>query len=505
MKLSFLIFFAIFFSGSLVVAQAPVQTPMLESFSTVPLSRNDVIRLLEAGNPALIRANFSILEHQSQLAGYDGLFDTTVNAELTLQRATVPVDSGISSGINRDEQYGLGFSIARRLHYGTTLSAQLNQSIVRNEYTLSFQGFEDMIVRGPNMQTGFTLMFEQPLLQGAGERINTMPLRITELQLDIDDLIRINLASSAVQEAFIQLAELRHLYAQARVHEQVYARAQEQLRIAERLFAHDQIAEFELDLFRGRIALAQESLLVTFAAIESQSSLLRQTFGLGPSISAYAPTNDPFSVPEHLDPVELCVDASDLNPELVQLRATRAMTRLGLSQTQDRLRPSLNLQAGLTTSGLDENTFDSYQQLFGFQTRTLFASIVFSTPLGNETARADQTQQEIALDRLDFDITQMQSSTCLQINELVNQISLFRERKIIAQYRSELAERALDGETRLLEHNLSTIQQTLDALDSFQQAELDQARIFVELEQAWWRLSHQTGSLADTYFRTEAP
>ena len=467
-------------------------------------SRAHAVQALVEGNADIQRTRFALREHLSQAESTAGLFDTTLGAELNLRRSVTPVDTAFAQGSSRDEAYGLRLSVSRRFIPGTTILVSLDQNIQRSESTIRFQGFEQTDVRGPNVLTGLSLTVDQPLLQGFGRDINLLPRRIAEAQMDVDLLTMVQSASQRTVELLTAYAELSYAVREAESQEIIRERAERQFEIAEAQVDAGLIAPFELDLVRDRILRSEEAIIVADGLIGARSIDLANLIGAPPGAGTrIQPSDGPVRPIDSLSVSMLCDDAAAYSPDLAVLREQALVAGYQIEQAEDDLRPSLNVSAGLTFAGLDSGYFASYGQVFTLDSPTIFAGLVFSMPLGNEVAEGQLEQSEIAVERAEFEIAELERQLCFQVEQIVTQIDALRDREELAEQRITLAQGAVEAEEQRFAAGESTVQQGLDALDQLESASLALIRVQTDLENAWWQLAHLTGAIADEFLLME--
>lgn len=462
------------------------------------VSPDDAVTSLLAAHPDVARARLALREARSRRLGAEAVLAWQLAGELGLTAAQQPVDDGFTSGISENQRYDLDLSVGRMFAPGTQLSLSLTQGVTRSVFPLSDEFGSREIVRGPNFATGITVSATQPLLRGRGRAVNLLPLTLAQASVRSEELGIVEAANQALAaslEAWIELRHARLAYAQTL---RSIERTQVQLAVASAEEGAGRIAPIDVDLVRQRLAANHEAALLAWALVEQRSLQLAQTVGApADAWNAAQPVGElpPLPIPD--DIASRCALARSSSPSLATLRAQRQAAALDRTRTADALRPELDVTAGITQSGLDPNVGGAWAQLARLEARTLFAGVVFSMPLGgNDAARDEHTRAALAIERADLAIAETERALCFDVTGAGQQERVLAERMAIADYRVEIAERAVAAEQARLSQGQSTVQAGLEALEQLDTAEVERLRLDADLALARLRSAQATGVLA---------
>lgn len=464
------------------------------------IAPRDAVELLLMAHPDVARARLALREARSRRMGADAIMAWQLGGELGVTVAQQPVDDGFTSGVSESQRYDLDMSLGRMFAPGTRVSLSLAQGITRSTFPLATEFGSQEIVRGPNYATGLTLSATQPLLQGRGRRVNLLPLALADASVRSEELAIVEAASAALSTALEGWIELRHArlaYAQSL---RSIERTEVQLAVASAEEQAGRIAPIDVDLVRQRLAANHEGALLAWALVEQRSLQLAQA--LGAEADAWTIAEPIGELPEMAVPTDVesrCAMARASSPALATLRAQREAAALDRVRTSDALRPELDLTAGITQNGLDPGVGSAWAQLARLEARTLFAGLVFSMPLGgNDAARDEHTRAALAVERADLGIAEAERTLCFDITQAQRQERVLDDRIAIADYRVEIAQRAVAAEQARLSQGQSTVQAGLEALEQLDSAEIERIRLDADLALAHLRAARATGVLART-------
>lgn len=488
--------------ATLVVAAAPViAQPVLPDATPIAadserVSRSEIIERALSANYELQNARLAVERAAYERQRALGRRDVSLTSELSLSRSATPVNSGISSGLSRSDQIQLDTTALRRFDTGTSLSLNYTNAYRRTEFPLVIGGVvTDTIVNGPDYLNALTLSVTQSLLRGrqrAVERsadvsaelqrvLAEAQLEATHVQIQSDALVAF--ANAVVAEAAVEL-QVRSL-----------ERTERQLTIAQSRLAAGQIAPFELNLLRQRLATNREAMLVASADLRRVSRQLMQLTQRSPSARFVLPDGGLRADPELPEMVDICRSAADFSPQVRIASLQVELAEQSVIPARDQRRPQLDLTIGATTTGLDPDFLQSIEEMATLDALTMFGTLRISALVGDRAARAQIGQSEIDVTTARRSEEQARDAVCFAVLDAAETFELQQRRVRFADYRVQIAAEALDAEQARFERGLSTVQLILDALDNQENAELEALRARAELELAWIALLRQVGDL----------
>ena len=363
------------------------------------LSKSDVVMTLESGGVQIDGATHydPKIEWARSDAARAG-FDPKLSASYFGTQVNEPPDSffgpGISLNTRRDEGDFLA-SISKPWATGATTS-------VGYLPPLGYLYFPNGVNNQFNPIYSSSLAFEarQPLLRGAGTKVNLAPLRIAQLRAE-QSLWEVKQATLAqvrsVEEAYWDLqAALVTLDAM----EFVLPLVTEVVRI-ERYRAQSERAT-RADVARATIQsdqFQQQRLRARNGVVEKELRL-RNLMGLEVVdgvrlVPVDLPTRESFT----LDHAAAVANAIEHRPDLVRQRLGVRIREMEYDIARNGLKPQLDLRAIYRTSGNGQQLDDSLQLMSDFQYSTWTLGLMFSIPLGNRAAKANLRAEEQQLFR----------------------------------------------------------------------------------------------------------
>ena len=385
-------------SGRLSLNSEPRELRLREAIE-LSLAKSDIIQTLDSGGVQIAsttRYDPKIQWARSNAA--DAAFDPRLSAAYLGSRVNEPPATffgpGISLNTRRDEGDFIA-SVSKPWATGATTS-------VGYLPPLGYLYFPNGVTNRFNPIYSSSLVFEarQPLLRGAGTRVNLAPLRIAQLRAE-QSLWEVKQATLAqvrsVEEAYW---DLQAALVTVDVMERVLPLVTEVVRI-ERYRAQSERSTLA-DVARASIQsdqFQQQRLLARNSVVEKELRL-RNLMGMEVVdgvrlVPVDLPTRESFT----LDHASAVANALDNRPDLVRQRLGVRIRELEYDVARNGIRPQLDLQAIYRTSGNGQQLNTSLQQMADFQYSTWTLGLTFSVPLGNRAAKANLRATEMQLTR----------------------------------------------------------------------------------------------------------
>ena len=363
------------------------------------LSTSDVVKTLEGGGVQI--EGTTHYDPKIQWARSDAAhtaFDPKLSASYFGTHVNEPPDSffgpGISLNTRRDEGDFLA-SVSKPWATGATTSVGYLPPL---GYLYFPNGVNNQF--NPIYSSSLVLEARQPLLRGAGMKVNLAPLRIAQLRAE-QSLWEVKQATLAqvrsVEEAYWDLqAALVTLEAM----EFVLPLVTEVVRI-ERYRAQSERAT-RADVARATIQsdqFQQQRLRARNSVVEKELRL-RNLMGLEVVdgvrlVPVDLPTRQSFT----LDHAAAVANAIENRPDLVRQRLGVRIREMEYDVARNGLKPQLDLRAIYRTSGNGQQLDDSLKLMSDFQYSTWTLGLTFSIPLGNRAAKANLRAEEQQLFR----------------------------------------------------------------------------------------------------------
>ncbi|MEJ2146950.1 MAG: TolC family protein [Acidobacteriota bacterium] len=443
----------------------------------------------------------------------EGIYDPSGSFGLDWSRRRTPTTSVLAGGTQLTDvltTYNLGYQ--QLWSTGTSLNVTFTGSRDRTTNL-----FASLI---PAINTSFEVMVSQDLLQGFGRVLPDYQIEISRNNLKVSLQQFRSLAAQTILQVQNQYWELAYALEDIRVKQKSLESANTLLQqnrdrlevgTASRLDVTQ--AEAQVALFRGQLIasqynyrLAQDQLVTTITDYQDPRQFTQE---IVPADSVYSPP----PVTEAFQ--QLQATAYQQRPELQQADLQLENSRVTLTQSRNRLRPSLNLQVGYQQFGLGgtEIVRDYSQGIFnapiiaivpgglGQSLHQLFSGTYYGYvvqanlqfPIFNTEARALSAQAQIDLNRNELSKANLEQSVALEIRQALTQIEQSRASLAAAVPGVTAAQAALAGEEAKFEAGLATTRDIIDAQRDLLTAEEVRVRAQIDLIEAYAALDHAVG------------
>jgi outer membrane protein TolC len=381
--------------------EAPSLFLGLDSAIETTLANSQVVRIL-AGVTATASGStiYDPAITQTTIDQAKARFDPTVTQNNTFARQNPPAAAldpldptrAIFEGApTQSYDMNLGVSKVNSLGGTASMTVDVNPTRIRDGLV--------SLPLNPQTRSSIQLSYTQPLLQGAGARVNLAPIVIARLNTERSFFqFKDNVQQSVrgVIQAYWSLVFART---------DVWAR-QRQVEQGEQAFLRAE-AQFRAglgnvgDVSQARTALAnfKATLIASQANLLNQEAALANIMKLDPS-THLIPLSPPSSVRMKINWDEILKLASVNRPDLIELKLILEADEQMLIQARNQARPQLNAVALYRWNGL-EGTMPNGSEVstFGGQFSEWTLGVNFALPLGLRQARAALRQQELILFR----------------------------------------------------------------------------------------------------------
>ena len=353
----------------------------------------------------------------------------------------------------------------------------------------------------PQTASHLELSYTQPLLQGAGFRVNTAPIVIARLNTEISFFQY----KDSVQELVRGVSEAYWNLVQARL--DMWAR-KKQVEFSEEAYKREQTRlEFKLgdskDVAQAKVTYYQfnASLIAAKANVLVREGALRNILGLPPSDErTMVPTSVPKNQELKPDWDRLVRLAEERRPDIIELKLILEAEQQRLLQAENQVLPRLDGVALYRWNGLSGvmPNGDSTSTAGGkYADWTL--GINFSVPLGLRQGRAQVRQERLLIDR---DRANLHQGLHAAIHELTitvrNLDSAYMQYQAYKETR-KAAEINLDVQNERFKANLSIYLTVLQAINDWGNAITSEAGALLSYNIALATLERQTGTILEEH------
>jgi outer membrane protein len=353
----------------------------------------------------------------------------------------------------------LGVGVSQALSGSVTGSAPLSSTTVEG----STSGTSDEISPGTNLTRGAQVVGEvrsplgtrltvtinpfesqrlgvsvtQPLLRGAGRRVNEAPVnqaRLTETRNQLE--LRKTLIEQITQ-AGVTYRALAKAQEALRIQQVSLASQQKQLEFVQVLVDVGRRARSELVDVRANIAATESQVLVAQNALEQARSDLLNLLDLDNNLNIAVPQtliaefqtgNIPAEAYQNLQTATLLPKAYSNRPEYLQTQLDIKIAELAEVVTRDNQRWGLDLQG---TAGVGD-------------TSQVAAGITLTRKFGDQELETNRTQSNVDLQKRQNDLARITKDIELEVSDRLRDINSSLEQITSARQATELTQRRLE-------------------------------------------------------------
>lgn len=505
-------------AGPAVAQQVDTEVPLAppETAPTLELSpaAGELHLSLEEAIAIALERNLDLLvsrnSYQDSVFGVRearGFFDLQLTAGLAAADDESPAVSeleGATVVTQEDQQWSLG--LAQPTPLGGEASLDWVNSRVETNDEFAFIN--------PVYQSGLTLGYTQPLLQGFGRRVARNEILVAQKGQEIgrgEFKAQVIATAQEVANAYWALVEAR----------QQLGVAQEALALAEELHEQNKIrvdvgtlAPLELVQSEAGVATQREEIIRARTAVGNAADQLRLLLNLrqGPLWTAeLVPETEPSTEPIEIDLPSALAGARQDRIELAIQRASVDQAHLGVALASSFFRPRLDLNLSYTYSGvggdvLDPETgvvapggfSDALDQVTGRDFPGWQVGLQFAYPLQNRTGRARRTRAEIAVDSAEILYEQLRQQIATEVRSAARNLESAWEQVESARASRRLQERSLEAEQKRFDNGMSTSFQVLQVQNELTAARSREVAATVGYNRAVIEYHRAVGELLDT-------
>ena len=431
-------------------------------------------------NPAVADAEVSAAEARFEWL----LFGTGGYTKLERPSATL-LEGTATEGVNGR----LGVAMPLRTGGTLTFDAGSNRFTTDNSFA----------TLDPSYDADVGVSVSQPLLRGAGPRVNTAPIHITRLNaqaVSARTRLEVIRVVATVDRGYWTLYEARK---QLEVRQQQADLANRQLERARRLVAAGDQPRTEVLRAQAGVADGLEAIISAENALRFQERQLKRLMNQpalpidGPT--ALVPVTEPNPTDFSLDPRLVLEAAYEGRAELLELELNVAAEAMQVLIARNALLPLAALDYRYNQAGLGAGFRDANDQAFGGDFEGHSVGLRVEVPLGNEAAEANlraallrRLQRLATRDLRRLQITQ-------EVFDAIDNLETAWQR-ILATRQSVLLEaRLVEAEARQFELGLRTSTEVIEAQTRLADARAREASALTNHQIAQVDVAFATGTV----------
>jgi len=466
--------------------------PLPTDGSLVELTLDEAIaRALEMNlDIQAARLNPQIQENSlfSAQAAFAPTFSMTVGQNNSSQQSTSQLDGGIQTSTDR---FTFNGSLSKPVRwYGGRFSANFNNS--RTETNNSFATLN------PSFRSSVNLSYTQPLLSGFKIDNQRNSVRTQEIQLEITDVQLLGQVENLTNQVRSAYWSLRSAIEGIEIQRRSLAQAQELLAQNQIRVELGTMSELQVVQAEAQVAGAEQSLLNAEVLWRNQELNFKRLLLGGADDPLLFQTLNPTSLPvmeEVTVDIPAAIDRALVQrTDIRQQRQQKEITELNLEVTQDNVKPSLDLSAGYSVSGVGGDQFqrdqlggdpvligpggypDALSAIANRDTPTWNLSLNFSYPIGNQGAKANLERARLQMRQTELDLKNQELTIVTQVTDAGLNVTDTYLQWQAAQRSREVSERSAEIEQTRFNVGASTNYEVTEAQDDLRAARLSELR-----------------------------
>ena len=457
-----------------------------------PITLADAIATALAGNDGVLGARAEVEVAAAGVAAARGADDLVVEVEVgALTRRAEPIDGPFFQETSLAHA-GASVAVWKPLATGGRVGLSVRDDVSRTEARVEAAGMRfdlDYTIHAPRAE----LVFVQPLLRGAGSRAWRAERRAAAAERDAVAAERDRAEAALVHDVTRTYWELAYAGREVAIRRGALALAREQLEVTRARAEVGTGSELEVLAVEQAIA-AREAALLGAEQIENDRALaLRVLLGADAPGAPRLAAADAIDAATGAAPAEPLARALRFSPDLRALAGrARAAAVLRDAAARDLL-PQLDLVVRGGPTGTGGAAADAFEQLATADGYAAQATLTFSIPIGNTTAKARHAAARLRERRLGHAADELRGEVTAAVQRAVDAIALAERRIAAAAKAVELARRTVDLELARWQTGAGTNFDVLERQDQLAAAEAALARAHADLRIAGAGLAYLTG------------
>lgn len=468
-----------------------------------PIALPDVLQVALRQSPALSRAVVDLDAARADALAAAGRDDFTLSALASLTRSLTWETGGVPGAYVQDAA-GLGVGIARSLPSGGTVSGNASGQVVSE--TFEPDGMP-AVHTFSGVVTSLSASVSHPLLRGLGERIARADRRRARVAHDVASLSQSVEALNLVRDVIIAYWQVAYARQVVDIRTEGMKLAIEQLRITSTAVRTGTVSPTEVLAAEQAIAMREQAILLAQVAVSELSLEFRRKVGLeiGRDEIDLAPTSALEAPTETFDVDATIARALRDNPLLALLEARGKGADIEIEVTEDAIRPRLDVQATLGTTGHAASAAGSLKQLSLIENPTAAITLGYEQQLGARAARGARDRAQAQRRRVRIDLEEARREVTVSVAHAIDLLRAAQKRIEVADRAIALARRTLEiQETRFLNGKATNFDVVLRQ-DELQQASVSRALAVADALAAQATVNALTGELLDRHHVRIAP
>lgn len=496
--------FKIVYSTILIIScscfyDAQTQTSLLD-FSQIALSKN----------PVLKRNVLSVKNAQAEIQVQKSIFDYSLFSNINYQKSKYhlfysdPRNEYLNKTLNA---HNLDFNTGVQKKLITSQIIELGVNYSYNDNNVPFNSYNQQITpfRGDYSGT-FNLSITQPLLRGRGKSMATLPVRVSELIVEMVKDQNIFTASNELLQVGKAYWEYYNACRNLEIYQENENRIRNVLEMTKELVNAEKKPAGDLLQIQADLANQEKLTLQARQNWYASQTYLAQNVGMDeteirklPLPEDYFPSVEESGYDEHLETQYFLDLALKNRADFAGLQKKMQALELQLELSKNNLKPTLDLSGFAFYGNTSQGNGKSFQVSSLFNTEGRYvgagAKLTFNFALNNNLAKGNYAKDVIAIEDQRVVTQNLYRLVELSISNALNNLSLTaaavkKSKEALENYRS-----AFINEQSKFQAGLTTLLNVILFQERLTGAELEYLRAQQKYAIAIAELRHETGTL----------
>ncbi|MGD0573222.1 MAG: TolC family protein [Sedimentisphaerales bacterium] len=344
-----------------------------------------------------------------------------------------------------------------------------------------------------------TFSISQPLLRGAGKRVNTYSIRVLEYQRHITDAMTKLEVMRVLANADRGYWRLYAARKELEVRQQEYELAQAQLEQTRRMVALGEKAAVEETRSEAGVAERLDGIIKAKKELEDRQRELKQIMneaGLGiDSPAVIVPMTEPDPVRYEIDKERLTKSAVENRMEMLEVELQLAQDSSAVDYYKNQTLPLVAMDYTYNMNGIGTMRSDAYDMMFDRTSESYMVGMNLVVPLGNEAAKNRLLEMQYRKRQRLFTKENRRIQIETEVLGAISQLEANWQSILAGRQNSILAGRLYEAEKRQFVVGLRTATDVLDAQAKFANAQSTEISALTEYQIAQVDLAYATGML----------
>ncbi|MFM6190948.1 MAG: TolC family protein [Planktothrix sp.] len=406
--------------------QSTPSVPDVSEIDGIQLTLQEVIFLALENNRTIKNQYLERIVQRQDLAVAEDKFNPNFTPSLSIGWDNIT--QGNTTIMNR----GLRLSAKVLVKIPTGAELNLEWEGQRQQENYQGSGISDRDILRQNL----ALVFNQPLLRGAGEAVNRASIEIARIQETINLLDLKSILIDKITEVILVYRALLQAQEQVKIETESLKTAQEQVETTKVLIQAGRLPRTELITVQTRVANQELSLLSAQNNLKQQQLNLLQLLDIAQEVNIIASEN-------------LDISSITFNPDEIK--------QLGLENQPSYLQSKLKLQQSKTDLIVAENNrrwkidlstriiHQPAPDIIGNQT-DLRAGLVLSKTLGDRTLEQDFQRSRINVLQAENNLIEAAQNLEIDVKKSLQDLDVARKTVELSRQATQLAEQQLQNE-----------------------------------------------------------